>query len=300
MTDQPDGAAPVQDERRSPFCFQTHEALAVIRGNFSGAKLTTALAIYLSLTEAANRAGGAEARNGFPATRAAIAEAAGISVDTLDRYVVTFAKVGLVEARRRTVDGVNLPNVWVLLDPAPVPPVAAPVRPGGSRTRAAQGPRKKAKAEGEPTVPSGVGAPDTVDPEKPPSLVHVDGRNVALDALAELCGVDEDSPRYGLAVTGLNGSRGQVGIRHLFWKEIHRWAVEHDELDRLATLYEDPEQFALALERGIKRKAVLYRERMPGATMTPTALRDWWLDLENQPARRDGGLTPDEIEQFTG
>jgi hypothetical protein len=301
MTEASDGAAPVQDGRRPPFCYQTHDALAVIREHFTGAKLTTALAIYLSMTEAANRAGGAEARAGFRATRNEIASAAGISADTLDRYVSTFTKVGLIEARRESVGKVHMPNVWVLLDPSPVPPLAAPVRGGGSRTGAAQGLRRKATAEGEPTAPSGGTDGDaTVDPEKPPSVVHIDGRNLPLDALADLCGVDEDSPRYGQAVAALNGRRGQVGIRHLFWKEIHRWATEHGELDRLAGLYDDPEQFARALEKGIKRKASLYRSTMPGATLTPTALRDWWLDLERQPARRDGGLTPEEMERFTG
>lgn len=301
MTDEPDGgAAAVEDGRRAPFCFQTHDALDRIREHYQGAKRTTALAVYLSLTEAANRAGGAAARGGFSASRKEIAGAAGISVDTLDRYVADLVKIGLVEARRRAVEGVNLPNTWVLLDPLPVPPVAARVRPGGSRTGAAQGPKKRTREEGEPTAPARGGADGGgPDPERPPSVVYVDGRNLALDALADECGLDPDSPRLGQAVAALNGARGQQGIRHLCWRELIRWADENGRTAELATLYDDPERFTRALEQAIRRKCALYRDRMDGAHLTPTALRDWWLDLEKTPGRR-AGLSPDEIEAFAG
>lgn len=114
-------SAALQDRRRPAFCFQTHEALDLIREHFEGARLTTALAVYLGLTEAANRSGGAEARDGFRATRKEIAARVGLSVDTLDRYAREFEEIGLIEVERKTAGTVNLPNVWVLND-SPAPP----------------------------------------------------------------------------------------------------------------------------------------------------------------------------------
>lgn len=171
-------------------------------------------------------------------------------------------------------------------------------RPFPARGRSSSEP-KSGPDTGPPYPPPADDAVE-VDPEKPPAVVKIDGRNLPLDALASECGIDDESPRYGQAVAALNGARGQVGIRHLFWKEAHRWAVEHEEVDRLSELAEDPERFALALSRAIPRKAALYREKLPGATISPTALRDWWLDLERQRERGNGGLSPGEIATFTG
>lgn len=291
----------VSDGRSAPFCFQTHSALDVLRDHFQGTKRVTALAVYVALTEAANRRGGASARDGFTATRADIAEAAGVSADTLDRYASDLAKIGLLAIERRRVEGVNLPNIWRLLEPVPVPPLAAPVRPGGGRVGAALKAKKETK--GLEKTPGG-GAPDpevdsVLDVEKPPPIRKIDGRNLPLDALAEECGLDPDSPRYRQAVAALNGDVGTVGIKHLFWREAYRWGEENDQLDRLAEVQADPERWANTLERGIHRKAALYRERMPGATLSPTALRDWWLDLEQAPATGNGGLSPAEMANFT-
>jgi hypothetical protein len=304
MSVTPDDPGQVEDRRLPPFCYQTHAALAAIRAAaaFAGAKRTTALAIYVTLTEAANRAGGVRAREeGFAATRPDIAASAGISVDTLDRYVSELVKIGLVGVHRRRVDGVNLPNRWALLEPGPVPPVAAPVRPGGGRAGAAQERKEESYGKKGTTSPPGA-APATAVDSGPPPVALIDRRNLPLDALLEVCGVDPASPRVGQAVAALNGSaRGsQVGIRDLFWREACRWAAEHDQEDRLADLREDPERFAVALERAIRRKAQLYRQKLRGATMSPTALRDWWLDLEQSAAGAgSGGLSPDEIANFT-
>lgn len=288
----------VRDGRRAPFCFQTHAALALIRENFTGAKRTTALAVYLSLTEAANRSGGAAARDGFLASRPDIAEAVGISVDTLDRYAADLVKAGLLEVERRRFEGVNLPNRWVLVDPPPVPPVAAWVRPGGGRVGAAQVLKKEPLAKkGETTSPSAAGAP-VPEVDVPPPLVKVAGRNLGWDALAEVCGIDPASPRAGQIAVALNGARGGVGIRHLCWREVFRWSEEHEGgVEELAKLADSPERFEVSLARNIRRKAELYLKQLSGATLTPTALRDWWLDLEKMP-RPGGGMSPEEIARF--
>lgn len=109
-------AGVVVDERRPAFCYQTHEALDLIRKHFESNRRQTALAIYLVLTETANRLGGERARRGFSAARSEIAESAGVSVRTLDRYVGDFERFGLIAVERTKVGNVNLPNRWKLLD----------------------------------------------------------------------------------------------------------------------------------------------------------------------------------------
>lgn len=167
-----------------------------------------------------------------------------------------------------------------------------------------RGPRGRVKAGDPSDNRKGAKAPPRED--CPPALHLIDGRNVALDALTEECGVEQGSPRYPQAVVALNGRKTpkteqlrDPGVRHLFWRELLRWATEHpDDAHRLDELDEDPERFERALERGIRRKAALYRERMPGAALTPKALRDWWLDVERLRDRDDGGLTPAEMAAF--
>lgn len=138
----------ITDDRRAPFCFQTHGALDAIRSHFEGPKRTTAIAIYVALTETANRNGGASVRENFRASRKEVAERAGVSVDTLDRYVGGFAEIGLLEVERERVGSVNLANRWSLREPdrTGAPPsrtgaatpsrtdAATPSRTGAART----------------------------------------------------------------------------------------------------------------------------------------------------------------------
>lgn len=290
MPETPDGH--VLDRRRAPFCFQTHDALETLRdsGMFAGARLTTALAVYLVLTEAANRIGGAGARNGFTATRPELADLAGISVDTLDRYVADFVKVGLVEVVRRRVEGVNLPNQWVLSEPAPVPPGGRTGAARGSRVGAAQVLKKTSKGKKGSSSPSG-GAPGhdlerrAYDPEVPPPVVLVDGQNLPLNALAEALGVKAASPRYKEVIAALNGSRGQEGIRHLFWRELVEYVETNkpEERERLNDVAADGEAFAKMLVARIPQKIRQYHQKMPGAILSPSALHRHWLDLAHAP-----------------
>jgi hypothetical protein len=113
-----------------------------------------------------------------------------------------------------------------------------------------------------------------------------------------VCNLDPSSPRVGQAIAALNGTTRPVkeGIRQLFWRECVRYAETSDRLDELADLAEDPESFARALVRQIIRKAELYAERMPGAERSPTALRDWWLDLERRPS--NATMSADDIRRY--
>lgn len=150
-----------RDQRRPPFCYQTSDALTVLREVFAGAKRATALAIYLTLTDVANTNWDDGGRNGFKAARAEIAELAGVSVDTFDRYVKEFETVGLLHIERRTIGKVSLPNEWSLRDPpsrthAATP--AAPVRHIRARDKAEL---QEVVQDLEPTPP--VGPPQRPD-----------------------------------------------------------------------------------------------------------------------------------------
>lgn len=158
MTETPD-AARGSDHRRPPFCFQTHDALDIIRAHFTGATRSTALAVYMTFTEVANRRGGADARDGFRATRKTIASHAGVGVNTLDRYVRSFEELGLLEVVREKIGEVNLPNRWAIVD-APgsdVTPLAPPQTlgsPTGGALRARSSPEpKNPVSEETPLVP---------------------------------------------------------------------------------------------------------------------------------------------------
>jgi hypothetical protein len=177
-----------------------------------------------------------------------------------------------------------------------------------SAPRAESGAGEGAETAPEPSLvqeqPSEV---QELDPPKgPPALTKIDGRNVAWDALAEECGIVEDDPRSGELAVALNTRTGQLGIRALFWGECIRYAEQRVDADpglriemmlRLRRFHDSGEDFERALERAIHLKAQRYRTAMPGAMLTPGALRKWWVSLERMRPDR-GGLTPEEIERL--
>jgi len=132
----------VKDARRAPFCYQTLAAVNAIRARFpisrehpTNRERTVAQAIYLALTFEANEQ---RRRDGFRASRKRIAELAGTSDRTLDRYVAIFEELGLleVERQRERDGGMHLPNLWTLIEQtgseAPSLPAKEP-RHGGER-----------------------------------------------------------------------------------------------------------------------------------------------------------------------
>jgi hypothetical protein len=131
---------------------------------------------------------------------------------------------------------------------------------------------------------------------KPPKLTKNETeQNPGYNALAEVCGIDPRSNRgqaADLVGIGLNGKGRFRGIREFAWDE---WR-EHfgDEFDP----DEDGEDFERYVARRIGEKAERYVAAMPRGTMlTPTALRDWWFDIEKI-EQRGGGLTPSEIARI--
>lgn len=101
--------------------------MKVLRAQFTGPERRTAVAVYHALSEIANEERGRDA--GFSATRTRVADYAGVSKRTLDRFIDRLEGIGLLEVTRRSVGGAHVPNHYALLSPAAG--VATPVPQGG-------------------------------------------------------------------------------------------------------------------------------------------------------------------------
>lgn len=103
----------IKSSRR--WCWQDKDILDFIRESFSGQRLTTALAIYLSLTELASNQGSDE----FQAYFSQIAKLSGKSIPTIKSYSNQFIRIGILKKKNRKVDvKTNLSNQWFLLTPS--------------------------------------------------------------------------------------------------------------------------------------------------------------------------------------
>ena len=142
----------VTDGRRAPFCYQTIGALVLLRATFEGERRATALAIYCAMTEVANELRHNGGREGFEAPRKRIAEYAGVGVRTLDKYAAEFAKAGLLKIKRRSVNGLNLPNLWVLCEPKTATGTQGAGSAGVAQPEALAQPNAVAQPETLPTV----------------------------------------------------------------------------------------------------------------------------------------------------
>lgn len=302
MSDQSDVGQHVVDQRRQPFCYQTHAALDLIRASFEGSKRSVAIAIYVALTETANREGGAAARDGFQARRDVVAEHAGVSLATLDRYMPRFIEIGLVEVLKRKAGAFNLPNVWTLIDPQSEAPgrTGSPGKPHSAPPRArSSSEAKKTSKEGEiysqatlievDSEPS-LEVAETLVAQPldamplPPAVLRIEGRDLPFDALADACGLERRDPAYASIVNVLKGVTSEkggktpvMGIYEIAWNEV----VEQVPYEIVKEMQIEPAKWQQLLAQIIRYKARLYHERMPGAILTPKALRDWWMRLEH-------------------
>lgn len=103
----------IKQSRR--WCWQDKDTLELIRDNFNGHRVTTALAIYLSLTELASNQGSDE----LQAYYSQIAKLSGKSTSTAKFYCNQFIKIGILTKENRKVDDkTNLSNKWSLLTPS--------------------------------------------------------------------------------------------------------------------------------------------------------------------------------------
>lgn len=295
MAEVPDDARVIMDDRESGFCYQTRDALAVIREAFAGTRRTTALAVYLTFTDVANEKGGSKARGGFDATRADIAEATGVSLDTLDRYAKEFVKIGVLKVQRHRIGKANLPNTWALCTPTSLSPAATP-----SRTERVPHARLSLDFEEEKSKEVEANASTVETRTGAPPLHKINGQNLAFNALRDLCGIrPNDRNRTGEVVAALNGGRGvRAGIRELVWGELVETTFGGDEAKAREVVDAVPESFENAMVDVIQRRGEQYRRAMNGATLTPTALAKWWLSLEVMAEAGRGGLTAAEMAAF--
>lgn len=97
------------------WCWQDKDILSLIRENFKGQRLTTSLAIYLSLTELASN----NSSEKFTAYFSQIAKLSGKSIPTIKSYSNQFIKIGVLKKKNRKVnEKINLSNQWFLLTPS--------------------------------------------------------------------------------------------------------------------------------------------------------------------------------------
>lgn len=98
--------------RVAPVAWAAPDALARLAEDFEGRALPVARSIYFALAELVAEAG----VNPVEASRAEVANRAGISRKALDDYVPRLEEAGLTAVERRSNgDGSNRPNVWRLL-----------------------------------------------------------------------------------------------------------------------------------------------------------------------------------------
>ncbi len=103
----------IRQSRR--WCWQDKDITSLIRSSFNGQRLTTALAIYQSLTELASNNNSDE----FNAYFSQIAKLSGKSTPTIKRYSNQFISLGILDKKNRRVDEkTNLSNQWSLLTPS--------------------------------------------------------------------------------------------------------------------------------------------------------------------------------------
>lgn len=101
----------VRDRRRG-FAWLGNEEVRLLRETFEGRERGAALALYVTLCEAANSSRAAD----FQVSRARLAKAAGTSPKTVDRLTQRFVDAGLLEMHAAAHDsGAQAPNVYTLL-----------------------------------------------------------------------------------------------------------------------------------------------------------------------------------------
>lgn len=200
---------------------------------------------------------------------------------------------GLLEQRRR---GRGQTNAYLLLEPADGPQDDDQERPRGpfkGEPRTAPGAdlsRARVQPPGTKTAASPAAQPSAA----PPRLVKIDGQNLGLNALCDICGIDPSGNRVGQAVAALNGSAKaglEFGIRELVWRSL----VERHGITADGMTPAERERFEQVVADEVREKAALYRRVMRDAVLTPTALARWWTDLRLAANGEGRGLTPDEI-----
>jgi len=103
--------------RGVPFAWQDVRIMRIIRENYKGKRLTTAIAIYQTLTELASIDGRGKRKHvsQFKAYLETIAIRSGKSVSTIKRYSKEFRQARILSWENRKKGKMNLANLWKLL-----------------------------------------------------------------------------------------------------------------------------------------------------------------------------------------
>lgn len=188
----------------------------------------------------------------------------GVSEKTMRGYLHELAAVDLIESKRR---GLGLPNLYIVHDPP------QDLLDGTVETPVQEG-------EDLRVSPSSTEEVSTREPPEggPPKLLRVEGRDLAFDALAEVCRVDPAGNRAREVGYALNGTKQKglpVGIRELAWRDLLTANASAEAMP--------PEAWERYLATTIRQRAELYERAMPGAALTPLALAKWWTDIGDRP-----------------
>jgi Winged helix-turn-helix DNA-binding len=208
-------------------------------------------------------------------SKAKLAERLGISTSTLEEAIRDLVAVGVVEKRvRKSGDGGHLPNAYVIDITHPDSRGEGSEIGGGGVRESVPPSLQSLTSQIEVTPQDGV-----TSATRPPKVVRIEGRDLAFDAVQDVCGIREGSPRARGIPAALNGDDG---IRAQAWRELTAtgppFEMEGDQSPRF--------ERQLAIE--IRARGILYRQKMPGIALTPSALKKWWTDLPTLPDPRDG------------
>lgn len=115
------------------------------------------------------------------------------------------------------------------------------------------------------------------DPSKPPRLKKQDGQDLAMNTLADVCGIQHPDRGMGRALgVALNGKRGKdalMGIREQFWRE----CLDHGEGERAK------DRFEPWLAKRIRERYEMLRAKKPWLTVTPFVLAQEWSEIPTMP-----------------
>jgi hypothetical protein len=215
---------------------------------------------------------------------ALIAEETEFSYRTVERALSDLCDLGFLErTRHRRMDGSLGVYEYTFPDTASPQPAAVAARATCQSGRAEPG---TTKPEPMATTTDVVVAPGRAA-SVAPALVKIEGRNLPLDAICEVTGIQYGSPRLGGAVAALNGTHNKPGIRQLAWEEIIGAG--------LPVRFAAPEHLETAICDLIRERAAQYERRFSDdVELTPTALLKWWVDLPHMARRGD----PDTLDTY--
>lgn len=105
------------DRRLPPFCWQALDAIEHIHGEAIERAVAPTLALYLGLTYLASRKHRQIGDDGaFPATRAEVMEASGLSAGSVHKFSLELERLELLEKQERSIDGRSVASTWALRD----------------------------------------------------------------------------------------------------------------------------------------------------------------------------------------